>query len=42
MLEAVIKKIIRAAIESFPINERKKEELLMLIMKKGEGVDSDV
>ena len=37
VLEDFIKRIIKAAIESFPINERKKTELLQsLLDKKGE------
>ena len=37
MLENLIKRIIVAAIESFPINEAKKTELLRNIIKKQQG-----
>ena len=44
MINKVIKRIIMAAIESFPINEMKKTELLRSIMDKKviEEVESDV
>ena len=32
MIEKIIKQIIRAAIESFPINENKKSEMLQSII----------
>lgn len=41
MLEAMIKRIIRAAIESFPIDEKKKAELLKQIMKENEEIDKN-
>ena len=37
MLEKIIKRLIVAAIESFPINEAKKAELLRNIIKKQQG-----
>lgn len=44
MFENLIKRLIVAAIESFPINELKKEELLRSIMdkKNNKGVDNNV
>lgn len=41
MLEAMIKRIIRAAIESFPIDEKKKAELLKQIMKEDEEIEKN-
>lgn len=37
VLNKVIKRIVRAAIESFPIDEGKKAELLQRIIKEREG-----
>ena len=43
MLENLIKRIIVAAIESFPINEAKKTELLRTIIgKNNKGADKNV
>ena len=40
MLDKIIKCIIVAAIESFPINKQKKAELLQRIMNNREGNDN--
>lgn len=44
MVDKIIKRIIRAAIESFPIDAKRKEEILRNIMneKTNEGVEKDV
>ena len=42
MLEKIIKRLIVAAIESFPINEAKKAELLRNIIKNNKGVNKNV
>ncbi|MCH5209735.1 MAG: hypothetical protein J1F01_02095 [Oscillospiraceae bacterium] len=44
MLDKFIKRILVAAIESFPVNESKKKKLLLNIIDKKniEGVNSDV
>lgn len=44
MIDKVIKRIIRVAIESFPIDEKRKKEILQNITSKkiNEGVGKDV